>query len=219
MNSFSSTSGIAISEIFKDVSFELGVFDKTDWYPIDENVVTELHHELQILPCAFPHAEYLRENYVRYPIEQQAKANKPIQTPAEFRKICPEDDSYMLEKKIEIGKLKKAEQTSKKGKRISEARYLKKAKRRAERSKAQKARKMESMEFESTKKLLIDTMDQYNTVAGQSLNASPGKRAPSNGTSIAARTRNRTKTNTPEKIIRSNRIRTPNKTNSPKSDR
>lgn len=212
--------GITISQIYKDASFELNAFDKSDWHPIDENVVTELHDKLQILPCAFPHAEYLRENYVKHPIEQQVKSNKTIQTPAKFRKICPEDDSYMLKKKIEFGKLKKVEQTHKQGKHKRQAKNAKKAKLRAERAKEEKARKTETMEFESTKKLLLDTMDQYDTLGEETVNTSPVKNeSPSDESSIAARTRNRTKITTPEKTTRSSRIRTPNKTNSPKSDR
>lgn len=217
MNLISSTTGITISQIFKDVSFEPSVFDKSEWHPIDENVVTELHNELQILPCAFPHAEYLRENYVKYPIEQQPKSAKAIQTSPKFKKICPENDSHMIKKKIEIGKLKRVGQTHKQGKRISKARYLKKARRRAERATAMKERKSEAMEFESTKKLLIDTMDQYSTLSGETLKATPSKSTPSGDCSIAARTRNRTKISTPEKTTCSNRKRTPmNKTNNRK---
>lgn len=199
LNLFSSSGGTTISEIFKDVTFEPNVFEKSDWYPIDQNVVTEIHTELQILPCTFPHAEYLRENYVKYPIEQKTKPTKTAQTPVKFRKICPENDSYMLKKKIEVVNSKKHGKNQKQRRRISKTKYLKKAKRREEKIQAAKAQKIETMEFESTKRLLFDTMDQYNTVAGQSLNGTPVKSTLTAHNSIAARTRNRLKSNTPEK--------------------
>lgn len=172
--------------------------------PIDENVITELHDKLQILPCAFPHAEYLRENYVKVPIEQQNKSPKTNKSPPKFIKIRPANDAYEIKKKIEFVKLKKEEQ-AKQGKKINQTKYLKKAKRRAEKAKVQKERKLETMEFESTKKLLIDTMDQYDTISGQSLSQAPVKCtiAPDDDGSIAARTRNRTKNNSPEKTTRS----------------
>lgn len=205
-NPFSSNNGIPISQIFKNVSFEMSVFDQAEWYPIDEKIVTELHHKLQILPCAFPHAEYLRENYVKYPIGEQIKSTKTVKTPSKFRKICPANDAYIIRKKLEIIKSKRKEQT-KQSKRISKAKKLKKATRRAEKAKAENARKIETKEFESTKKLLIDTMDQYNTLTGQSLNGTPVKIATADDGSIAGRTRNRTKISTPEKATRPNRKR------------
>lgn len=198
LNPFSNINGIPISQIFKDVTFDLSVFDKSEWNPIDEKIVTELHDKLQILPCAFPHAEYLRENYVKYPIEEQIKSAKTIKTPFKFQKVCPANDSHIIRKKLEVANSKRKEQT-KQSKRISKAKNLKKARRRAEKAKAEKARKIETNEFESTKKILIDTMDQYNTLTGQSLNDTPVKSTNADESSIAARTRNRTRISTPEK--------------------
>lgn len=200
---FTSTNGIGISEIYQNVSFEQNVFDKADWYPIDDKIITELHDELQILPCAFPHAEYLRENYVKYPINEKIKPAKTIGRPIQFTKICPANDSHVIRMKLEAARLKRNGCT----KRATAAKYQKKARLRARKAAENKARRIETKEFESTKKLLVATMDQYNTLTGQSLNGtSPQKtHADGDGSSIAARTRNRTKVSTPEKFTRPNR--------------
>lgn len=171
----------------------MNVFDKAEWLPIDDEIITELHDKLQILPCAFPHAEYLRENYVAYPIEERVKSNKTVETPYKFRKICPADDSYIKRAKLEAAKLKKQNQM-KRPKHMIQAKSRKKAARRAELAVENRKRKIEAEELASTKKLFIDTLDQYNTVSGETLDKVSG-----DDSSIAARTRNRARISTPKK--------------------
>lgn len=205
-NSSRDVVGIEISQIFKNVSFALNVFDKSEWHAIDDQIVTELHDKLQILPCAFPHAEYLRENYVKYPIDERFKATKTTKTPTKRQKICPADDSQTITKKIEGVKLKKTGRLKQCRRIINKKKTLKRVRRRARIAKEHQARIAETREFESTKTLLLATMDQYST-------ATEGAQCSNAGSSaIAARTRNRTKTNTPEKSTRPIRRTSMNKT-------
>lgn len=211
-----SGAGIDISQIFKSISFQLNVFDKAEWHAIDDRIVTELHDKLQMLPCAFPHAEYLRENYVKYPIEMKAtKANK---TPSKQRRVCPVDDAHLIKKKIEAVKLKKMGRT-KQSKRITAAKRLKRATKRAKKAMTIQARKVETKEFESTKKLLLATMDQYNTLSGETLSNGTIQNANAGNSSIAANTRNRTKISTPEKSTRPTRRTSMNQSYSDKNKR
>lgn len=190
--------GIGISQFFQNVTFEQNIFDKAEWYPIDDKIVTELHDKLQILPCAFPHAEYLRENYVKHPIDGRIKPAKAIKMPLKFSKICPKNDSHLIKKKLEANQLKRKKNT----KPVKRAKNQKKAKARASKKALHEARSIETKEFESTKNLLVATMDQYNTLSGQSLNVISVESTNTDDCSIATRTRNRTKISTPEKPTR-----------------
>lgn len=162
------------------MSFELDLFDKADWHPIDDGIVTELHDKLQLLPCAFPHAEYLRENYVKYPVIKDMKSAKAIGKPLKFTRICPGNDSHLISEKR--GNIESKRKNSQRLSRL--AKNKKKARARARKAAEKKAIEIETEEFKATKKLLADTMDHFNTLDGHSLNVT---------TSIAARTRNRSK--------------------------
>lgn len=190
----------------------MDVFDTAEWHEIDDQIVTELHNTVQILPCAFPHAEYLRENYVKYPNNERVKAPKTIKTPTTRQRICPADDADLITKKIEIVKSKKNNRMKHIKRLINRKKTLKRSKRRAAKAMETKARAAETKEFELTKKLLMATMDQYSTVTGASVVDTTVQNRNAGSTSIATRTRNQSKTNTPEKSTRPLRRTSLNKT-------
>lgn len=192
--------------MFKNISFEPNLFDKVEWQPIDDRIVTEIHEKLQILPCAFPHAEYLRENDVKPPRNEPVKSTKMAKKARYLPKIRPQDDSCDIIRKLERSQLKK------KGgmKFINQRKRNKKTRNRARRMEKVEAIRTESKEFQTTKELLVSTMDQYITPQGQSLNQNTDIAS----SSIAARTRRRSRclssseTQQVQNVRRSDRVAT-----------
>lgn len=176
-----------------------------EWQAIDDQIVTETHETLQILPCAFPHSEYLRENNVEPPKNVNEVHTKVAKRKQQILKIQPKDDSHYLFKKIQ-----KKESRRNVGKKIiSQKKQNKKMRYRARRQMKLETKRIESKELETTKELLVATMDQYETPSGQSLFKSIEA-----SSSIATRTRRQSRClSSPEKsqvknVRRSNRVAT-----------
>lgn len=154
----------SISDLFKNVEFEKNLFDEVHWLAIDDKLITELHEKHQILPCTFPHSEYLLENNIK-PI-QETKVRYVKAGPSKPLTICPKDDSQTRLNRTALEKNKQ--------KRFLSQKKLEK-KQRYRRKRAEQRAAIKSKLDEETKGLaqaediLIKTMDQYSTLSGNDL--------------------------------------------------
>lgn len=134
------------------------------WQPIDDEIVTELHEKYQILPCAFPHAEYLKENKVQRPKDNNIKYSKVNDTKqARLKKICPIDDMQEFIQKIQTINQDKEKQTKA---RINAKKQHKKTESRARKNARLEAFNAEVREIKFAKESLMNTMDEYKSVTG-----------------------------------------------------
>lgn len=164
-----------------------------DWRPIDDEIVTKIHEKFYILPCAFPHDEYLKQYNVQPAKESFVKYNK-VNTEKKMLKICPQDDTKQIIERMQTKHKEHEEQL-----RVKEnaRKQHKKANYRARRNARRNAISTEARETESTKQLIIETMDEYNSVTGN-----PPQQAESSIPTHSVATRMRTRStskNSPEK--------------------
>lgn len=142
----------------------MNIFDPVDWQPIDDQILTEIHEKHQILPCAFPHSEYLTSHHVKPPREEYTKTLKMANKSKKVQKINPIDDSNGV---LQMARAKKTKQH----KRISIHKILKKnLKRRrnhAKRKEKRDAQKTEVDGLEKAKQFVASTMDQYQPINKQ----------------------------------------------------
>lgn len=151
--------------IFKNISFGLNIFEKAEWQPIDDKIATEIHELHQILPCAFPHDEYINTYNVRSPKKKyHARSGNAV---GGVRKIDPIDDSRKIMRKIQE-KQKECERqfSGVKKKKKNTNRYRKRALKRAQESEAKSAKSA----FKQTIAFVAATMDEYQTMDGKSIN-------------------------------------------------
>ncbi|XP_055306386.1 uncharacterized protein LOC129570703 [Sitodiplosis mosellana] len=183
-----STGSVGISQIIKSATnapiLEKNLLDKVDWQPIDDNISIEIHKNYKILPCAFPHSDYLRENNVKPPRDERMT---PTRAPGAIimSKICPKDDTSGIIKSTQSRKRAQEHRFKMRG---NQSKKHKKLKQRARKQAKIVEQKMEIHGLKSAKRLLAATMDQFNTPSGESFaepNMKPGD------SSIAARTRKR----------------------------
>lgn len=169
----------------------MNVFDKGEWQPIDDQIVTEIHEKCEMLPCSFPHVDYLKKHHVEPRNDKsQFIANKVVKKGKRLLKIQPRDDSNDVLRKLQnVQSRQKAFKT-----RISQSRKQKKTRQRVKKKAIEEIRTAEAREYDSTKKLLVATMDQYSTPSGQSLPNVPITRNTTiANSSIATRTRRKSK--------------------------
>lgn len=194
---------LSIRQIFKDVTFNLNVFEKGKWQPIDDQIITEIHETCEMLPCSFPHSDYLKDHRVVLRKDKhQIMGKKAAKKEKKLLKIQPEDDSGCVQWKLQHMQLRK----KKIKKRTTQMKMQKKVRQRVKRKEIKEILTAEAKEYESTKKLLVATMDHYSTSSGQSLNVPT---EPQNlniaDCSIATRTRRQSKC-----VISSNKSSIPN---------
>lgn len=132
-----------------------------NWQPIDDNIVNEIHRRYEILPCAFPHKDYLRQNNMK---RTKSEQTKPIRVPKtnKMLKICPKDDSGII---IGRARSKKKEEEKRFNSMMTQRKKHKKQKNRAQRRTKKVKQKDEIEGLESAKHLL----DQYNAVPSEFL--------------------------------------------------
>lgn len=151
--------------IFKNISFGLNIFEKAEWQPIDDKIATEIHEIYQILPCAYPHDEYINTYNVRSPKKKYHA--KSVNAIAGVRKIDPIDDSRKIMRKIqEKQKECKRQISGAKKKKKNTNRSRKKALKRAQESQAKSAKSA----LKQTIAFVTATMDEYQTMDGKSIN-------------------------------------------------
>lgn len=156
-----STESIGISEIIKNVTLEKDPFEEVNWQPIDENIVNEIHRRYEILPCAFPHKDYLRQNNMKWHKSEQTKPIGGSKT-NKMLKICPKDDSRII---ISGSRSRKKKEKKQFNSMMTQAKKHKKLKNRAQRRTKKVKQKDEIEGLESAKHLL----DQYNAASSESL--------------------------------------------------
>lgn len=160
----------------KDVTFEQNLLDKTEWQPIDDKIVTEIHEKYQILPCAFPHVEYTRDHKLQ-PLKDESVKYTKIKRPAQKRKICPVDDSIDIMKRVQsMNKMSQMKAKSRKLQKRQRKRLVARVKQAANKN----AAKAEVNEFNAVKNLFTDGVNQNSTSS-------------TNTESIALRTRRNSK--------------------------
>lgn len=171
-----SAEALEISKIVKNVKFERDLLlDKANWQPIDEKIVTEIHDKFQILPCAFPHSEYL----IQYRVKP-AKAKRSVQTKLtknarQRLKICPQDDYHGIVNRIRSKKIEAQKRIAS----LKRNTKYKNKKKNRERKIAEKAKQQKEIEeFEALRKLMTTTTDEYDagTTGRQNTNSSIGTR-------------------------------------------
>lgn len=182
-------------QIIKNVSFDLNVFEKAEWQAICDRTITDIHRKFQILPCAFPHIEYLREHNIHKRPTQKCKQAIETRKEQKVLQICPRDDSRKIALKRVKVQEKKAERKKQRTLKYKQAKNRRKSLKRAEKQQIKKANNLEiqnfNKELDETKNILLATMDQYSSVSGQKLAESA---------SISTRTRRQSKSmNSPEK--------------------
>lgn len=176
----------------------MDVFDKVNWRPIDDSIITEIHEKHQIFPCTFPHTDYLRKHNVKSPKSTKIAKNAQIAKPAgKFLKIQPFDDSFEV---IDRDKLKKKLNKNRIAAIESQKIKHKKQKSRMKKKAICNALKDDSKALKDAKDLLIATMDQYNPLTGKPLQKSAALGAESACSSVAYGTRRKSSCpNTPGK--------------------
>lgn len=151
--------------IFKNISFGLNIFEKSEWQPIDDKIATEIHEIHQILPCAFPHDEYINTYNVSSP--KKKNHTKSVNAVERVRKIDPTNDSRKIMRKIQE-KQKECERqfAGVKKKKNNTNRSRKRALKRAQESEAKTAKSA----LKQTIAFVTATMDEYQTMDGKSIN-------------------------------------------------
>lgn len=138
--------------------FEKSQFDKIDWHPIDDQIVTDVHLSANILPCSFPPASYYESHGIGQSITQ-SKAKPKTKTGPKSKfgmKIKPKDDSEWVAKRMEMRKkvmakpqqLRKSKKNAAKRQKQKEKSLLKKAQKNVE--------KLEANELASLKMISVD---------------------------------------------------------------
>lgn len=151
--------------IFKNISFGLNIFEKAEWQPIDDKITTEIHEIYQILPCAFPHDEYINTHNLRSPKKKyHARSGNAVEG---VRKIDPIDDSRKIIRKIQE-KQKECERqfSGVKKKKKNTNRNRKRALKKAQESEAKSAKSA----LKQTIAFVAATMDEYQTMDGKPIN-------------------------------------------------
>lgn len=92
-----------MESIYEKITFEKSQFDKIDWLPIDEQIITDIHITANVLPCAFPPTAYYESSGIGEStsgFSLKAKTQKGPKTPLEMP-IKPSDDSGWVAKRLE----------------------------------------------------------------------------------------------------------------------
>lgn len=183
---------MSLSRFFKDVAFDKNHFDEVHWLPIDDKIITELHLKHHILPCACPHKEFLKGRRVKpLPGEHEQRANKTIAT----RKINVADDSGLLHIRKRMQQFERKKANSYK---LAANNKRKQAKKNEKRRTKKAAIKAETDGLAQAKHNLATMVDRYNTLSGKELTTE--LTVPTPNQSIASRTRQRSKTVSPEEF-------------------
>lgn len=151
-----------------------------------------MHKKHEILPCAFPHADYLNQNNVKPFKEEIGRSAKLKVCP--IRRINPKDDSNATIDRVQKQNTQrmtfKSKLTAKKKQNNQAKKYEKKKAKLA-------AIKSEIDGLKEAKQMLASTADQYSTMSGIDLTHELFN--PVASQSIASRTRRKSKTNSPDK--------------------
>lgn len=146
--------------MYEKIAFEKSQFDKIDWHPIDDQIITDVHRSANILPCSFPPASYYESNGIVPPTT--LPKSKPISKTNTWpkstfqMKIKPKDDSNLVAKRMEIRKkvmakpqqLRKSKKNAAKRRKQKEKALLKKAQKNVE--------QLEANELASLKRISVD---------------------------------------------------------------
>lgn len=208
------TNTLGISDVIKTVTFEKSPFDKVDWQPIDDTILTEIHKNYQILPCAFPHSDYLSRNNVKPPRAEGVGHMRATRATRKL-KICPEDDSHDIINRVQSGFIENEKQFKL---RDSLKKRNKKTKYRARRKAKEEIQNAEIEKCKSAKQFMISTMDQYHTQTGESFAESQNMNTENCSTDARPGKRKRCtdspgKQHSPTQFIRRSSRRSKNKAN------
>lgn len=133
------------------------------WRPIDDSIVTEIHAKYKILPCAFPHSDYMSQNNLTSAQGTQKNQTKNPRI-RENLNICPQDDSHAIIKRYTTRKIEKEQRSTM----WQKSRLNAKKKRNRDKRKAAKAAKKAEVDGLKTAMQLVD---QYVSPSGDSQNA------------------------------------------------
>lgn len=102
-SSFCSEASLTMESIYEKITFEKSQFDKINWIPIDDQIITDIHLTANVLPCAFPPTTYyessgIGESTIGFPAK--TKPQKGPKTPLGIP-IKPNDDSEWVAKRLE----------------------------------------------------------------------------------------------------------------------
>lgn len=151
-----------------------------------------IHDKYQILPCAFPHIEYLKDHKIQ-PLKCKGVKYTKTKQPMQKGKICPPDDSIDIIKRIQSKNI--MNQTKFKT-RQNQRRNRKRSVGRANKALKKEAAKAEVDGLNSVQQLFADTMDHCNTSSANAVS----EQTNTNTKSIALRTKRKPKSTTlPEK--------------------
>lgn len=194
INSHFSSETVSLSGFFKDVTFDRNHFDEVHWLPIDDTIITDLHQRHQILPCAFPHNEFLKRRHVKpLPDQSNHKRNNAIKTTTR-RKINVADDSGLIYQRNEKKRIGRQKIIS--GKLVAKKR-IRQAKMSTKRREKMAVMRTENDGLVQAKQNITSMADQYsNTLSGTDL--SEEFAIPSTSQSVSSRTRQKSKMNAPE---------------------
>lgn len=144
--------------MYEKIAFEKSQFDKIDWHPIDDQLITHIHRTANVLPCSFPPTGYYESKRTEQStIESNAKTKTPKTCESAFKsQIKPKDDFEWVAKRSENRK-----------KVLSKPQHLNKSKKNAAKRQKQKVKlllkkaqktvdQMEANELASVRKISVD---------------------------------------------------------------